>query len=241
MTKNSKSCNVEETKEILSITEKHLQRLIKEGSLSEIEEFGEVKILMESICEHLIDRNQRVPREYISIAQAVKNTGFKESVILSAIYRKELDATNHRLGIIITILSFAEWFSFLISKGRILPRKQKKKISGNISVKNILGLHQRPCCDLFNLSLKYQNVDTHFLLLKDDQEAHGEELLELVGLNACYKDKLKYKISGSFCEMCYLEIKALFKSFDKYRGQPIIENRYDLKALDEDIRLSLLR
>ncbi len=240
MTTNSESCSFEETMEILEVTEKHLQRLLREGSLSEIVEFGEQKILRESIYEHLVDRKQRIPKEYISMEQAIKNTGFKESVIRSAIDRKELDATNHRLGIIITLLSFAEWFSFLISKGRISPREQKKKINGNISIKNVLGLHQRPCCDLFNLSMRYRNVDTHLLLSKGDQEAHGEELLELVGLNACYKDKLKYKISGSFCEMCSLEMKALFKSFDKYRGQPIIESRYDLKAIDEDIRFSLL-
>lgn len=229
-----------EAAKLLGVTKRQINYLLQNKRISKKIHEGKSKILGKSLSKYLVDRSQRIPKGYISMEKAMKSTGFKESVFVCAIYRKELKAKNHRLGTIIEFNSFSRWFSFLVSKGRISLPKQKKKVMGNISVENSKGLHHRPCCDLFNLSLKYQNVDTHLLLSKGEQKSHSEILLELVNLGACHKDKLKYEIDGEFCDECLSEMKDLFKNFDKYRKQPIIENTYDLKAIDEDIRLSLL-
>ena len=230
----------QEAAKLLGVNKRQINHLIHNKRLSKKLDAGKIKISGKSVSKYSLERNQKLPRGYISMSHAIKNTDLAESVIIGSIDRKELSGTSHRSGMIIETSSFAKWFSFLVSKGRIALREQKNKIKGNISVKNILGIHQRPCCDLFNLSLRYQNVNTHFTLSKGDQKAHGEVLLDLVSLNACYKERLTYEIDGEFCEMCLLEMRGLFRDFDKYRKQPIIETEYDLKAIDEDIRLSRL-
>lgn len=237
---NEKYYSNREAAKLLSVSKRQINYLVKNKRLEEKMHEGKRKILGESISKHFVDRNQKFPKGYISMEKAMESTGFKEIVFSCAAYREELKIENYRSGKIIEFDSFARWFSFLVSHGRILLQKQKQKIEGNILVENLKGLHHRPCCDLYGLSLKYKNVDTCFLLSKDDQEAHGERLSEIIKLDACHKDNLKYEITGEFCDECLLEMQDMFKNFEKYLKQPIIENTYDLKAIDQDIRLSLL-
>ena len=239
---NEKYLANNEAAKLLGVSKRQINYLIKDKRLEKKMHEGKRKISGESISKYQIDRNQKIPNGYISMEKGMESTGFKEIVFVCAAYRKELKVENYRSGKIIEFDTFSRWFSFLVSHGRILlsKQKEKQKIEGNILVENIKGLHHRPCCDLYCLSLKYHNVDTHFLLSKDDQKAHGEVLSELVGLDACHKDNLKYEIMGEFCDECLLEMQDLFKNFEKYIRQPIIENTYDLKAIEQDIKLSLL-
>lgn len=240
MIRNCENYSTEDTMQILDVEATQVKRLLKNGSLTETEEFGETKISGNSILECLIGKKQRTPKGYISMANVVKNTGFNENVVLGAILRGELDAIPYRQGNVIELNGFSLWFSFLLSHKRICLARQYSTLSGKITVKNIWGIHGRPSSDIFQLSSRYQAINTKLILKLGDKKAHGEELLEIAALGARYKEALKYEIDGDFCEMFETELKDLFSGFDKYRKQTIIEMRYDLKALDEDIRLSHL-
>ena len=237
MTKNNNDVSIEEAMGILGVTEKQVKRLLREKILSTTDRPKEIKISRHSIIKHLINRNQRVPEGYISIKAAAKSTGLEESVIHGAIDREELEVKNHRGGLIIEWNSFSEWFGFLAANNRI-PLKREHFLRGRILVKNVRGLHSRPCVDIFKLSQRYQTIDTKLILSLGNRKAHGECLLELVALEAFYRDWVNYEISGIFCGLLLLEMKGLFRNFDKYLKKPISKGKYNLEAFDRDIKFS---
>ena len=237
MIRNSKDFTIEEAAILLNVTKKEVYRLLNEDTLSKNPTLGKIIISWESIHEYLINRHQKIPNGYISIAAAARNTGLGEYVIQCAIDRQELKTMKHRGGLIIEYDSFSKWAKFLTEENKI-PLNLKEFLTGRIMVKNSKGLHTRPCCDLFRLSLRYQCKGTHLILVSGKIKAAGEKLIELLMLRSLYGDWLNYRIEGQLCDHLLFDLRKLFKKFEKYEKEQLDYSRYDSEAIKRDIEFS---